>query len=171
MKMTKNLKILIFILIFIVLIASLAIIYKKPKVEPENQVYVYFTKLVNKEKSQIAPVIRQVKPGENSLKTALVELLKGPNQEEKEKGYFTEIPVKTRLLEIKESPDKVVINLSEDFEKNGGSASMIIRLEQFNYTVLGVVQDKPVYLELNGKKTEYIGGEGVEVSQPLKKSK
>ena len=44
------------------------------------------------------------------------------------------------------------------------------RLEQLIYTALDAADNKPVYLELDGKRVEFIGGEGVEVPQPFTKS-
>lgn len=169
MKISKGL-IIILILVFVVVAVGLGIAYKSSRVTPENLVSIYFVKLVDKDKTEIAPVTRQVPKNIKRLNFALTELLKGPSLEEQKNGYFTEIPYNTAVLGIQENEDKIIVNLSKDFEINGGSASMTTRLKQFNYTVLEVIQDKPVYLELSGKKAEYIGGEGVEVSQPLKKA-
>ena len=169
MKISKGL-IIILILIFVVAAVGLGIAYKNSKVTPDNIVSVYFVKLIDKDKTEVASVIRKVPKGSKRLNVALTELLKGPSLKEQKNGYFTEIPYKTVLLGIQETTDKIIVNLSEDFGTYGGSSSMTTRLKQFNYTVLEVIQDKPVYLELSGKKAEYIGGEGVEVSQPLKKT-
>ncbi|OGH98796.1 MAG: hypothetical protein A2104_01425 [Candidatus Melainabacteria bacterium GWF2_32_7] len=167
MKISKG---LIIILIFIILVIGLGIAYKNSKIMPENIVSIYLVKLIDKEKTEVVSVTRKVPHGNEPINIAISELLKGPTLEEKKNGYFTEIPDKTILLGIRETQDRIIVNLSEDFGINGGSSSMTTRLKQFNYTVLDVIKDKPVYLELGGKPAEYIGGEGVEVSQPLKKA-
>ena len=134
-----------------------------------NTVSVYFVKADKIGKITLVPVLRKVNPKEKTLNIAITELLKKPSLEEKKAGYFTEIPPNTHLLGIEESAGKIVINLSRDFESGGGSTSMGMRLNQLIYTTLDSVKKKAVYLELDGKKVEYIGGEGVEVPQPLSK--
>lgn len=134
-----------------------------------NTISVYFVKADKSGKIALVPVLRKVNPNEKTLNIAISELLKRPSLEERKAGYFTEIPQKTHLLDIEESADKIVINLSKDFESGGGSTSMEMRLNQLIYTTLNSVRNKAVYLELDGKKVEYIGGEGIEVPQPLSK--
>ena len=47
---------------------------------------------------------------------------------------------------------------------------MSMRLKQLVNTALDAAKNKPVYLELNNKKVDFIGGEGVIVSQPLSRN-
>jgi spore germination protein GerM len=169
MKIHRNLKFLIFALIFIGIVVGLGMTLNK-NFQQNYFISVYFVKMIDKEKSQLIPVKRYILPKSDSVNIAVTELLKGPTKNEQKKGFFTEIPSNTKLIEIKETPDEIYINLSHDFELNGGSASMITRLNQLEQTLHNIVKDKPVYLELNGKKTEYIGGEGIEVPRPLFKN-
>lgn len=136
---------------------------------PAKKIPVYFVKTVNNKDSELVSVQRGVIKAEKLvINVALKELLDGPNGQEKAKGYLTEIPKETKLLGIQNGKEGIIINLSRDFESGGGSESMVARLKQLIYTATENT-DKPVYLELNGSRVKYIGGEGVEVPQPLKK--
>ena len=102
----------------------------------------------------------------SQLKFALKALINGPSDKEKKHGVYTEIPAGTRLISITESPSKVVVNLTSDFENGGGTDSLYKRLFQLIKTVK-INSNLPLYLQLNGKQVDVIGGEGVMINQPL----
>jgi len=62
--------------------------------------------------------------------------------------------------------DRYVINLSKEFEMGGGSDSLYKRLYQLIKTVNNN-SDLPVYLNINGRMVNVIGGEGLSLKQPL----
>ncbi|MDD3013622.1 MAG: GerMN domain-containing protein [Candidatus Gastranaerophilales bacterium] len=167
--MKNNKKITVIILIMIALSLFVYVIKKQKQQVREDQVSIYFVKQVSTKKNQVVPVKRMIKL--DKIETAINELLKGPSIAEKDFGLFTEIPEKTKLIGIKESPDKVEINLSNDFGSGGGSESMKLRLRQVSYTAIDAADGKPVYLNLNDKKAKFIGGEGLEIPQPLVREK
>jgi len=172
MKNSKNLLILavsLFIAI-IFLISAFFLLNKGEKLTDKNSVFVYFVKSQNKTYFQVAPVRRKISSDKSKIAVAITELLKGPSKKEEKGGFYTEIPSATKLIGIIETPKSVVINLSEAFESGGGSTSMSVRLKQLTNTALDSTKNKPVYLELNGKKATFIGGEGVIVSQPLSRN-
>ena len=113
------------------------------------------------------PVIVKRKADKNDLETALVELMKGSKREERLQGGYSEIPKGTKLLSFKDDSNKIAINLSSEFEGGGGAQSIQARLLQLIKTVNQYAGNKPVYLYIDGKKAEYIGGEGIYVEQPL----
>ena len=104
---------------------------------------------------------------ENTLENALKELISGSKRSERLQGEYTEIPSGTRLLSFKEDSAKISINLSHEFEGGGGAQSVQARLLQLVKTVNLYKENKPVYLYIEGKKVEYLGGEGIYVEQPL----
>ena len=161
-------KISLFLSLFI-LIATAAFLFKDNS-HPKNSFNVYFVK-----DEKVLPLKRTVNPSVNGkisdLNYAIEELLKGPTVKESSKGYLTEIPFATNVLSIKENPESFIINLSNDFQSGGGSLSMALRLDQLIKTASGTSEGKKVYLFINGKKPEYIGGEGLIVPSPLNKSK
>jgi spore germination protein GerM len=111
------------------------------------------TKLVVANKSETKEV----------LETAFQQLLSGNN----DRGYTTTIPTGTKLLDLKTDKTGIHINLSGDFIAGGGSESMMGRLGQVIYTATTLEPKGKVWIDVDGKPLEYLGGEGIEVSQPM----
>ncbi|ODG97385.1 spore germination protein [Nostoc sp. KVJ20] len=103
--------------------------------------------------------IRQNQP----LESAFQSLLAGPT----EGTDSTTIPKGTKLLGLKTENDEVHVNLSEDFTSGGGSTSMMGRVGQVVYTATSLNPKAKVYIDVNGKPLDVLGGEGVELQQPL----
>lgn len=97
---------------------------------------------------------------------AIQELLQSPSKWEKSKGFTSEIPAGTKLLSIRESSGSILIDLSSDFETGGGAESTYLRIKQIIKTANSNTTT-PVYLYINGKQANVIGGEGVMLKQPL----
>lgn len=134
-------------------------------------VRVYFTKSRSPDDIYFVTVVRRIAPDENYYSAALRELFLGPNKAEEFKGIMTEIPIGTRLIDVTENPeeDEVLVNLSSQYLTGGGSATMQLRYLQLYKTLAKIAPDKKFYLLIEGKKIKAIGGEGLEVSEPLKK--
>lgn len=135
---------------------------------PKSYVSVYFVG-ENANKEEVYKIVkRQYSAQEDGTKLnfAIKSLLNGPNDKEKAMGIYTEIPQQTKLISLEEKPNKVVINLSSDFEQGGGTDGLYKRLYQLIKTAnKNTVLD--VYLYLNGKQIDVIGGEGIMINQPL----
>lgn len=135
---------------------------------PKSYVNVYFIGQ-NANKEEVYKVIKRPydsEKGGTKLKYSIENLLKGPTAPEKAKGIYSEIPQGTRLLSLEETPTKVTINLSGDFEQGGGTDGLYKRLYQLIKTAnKNTVLD--VYLYINGKQADVIGGEGIMLNQPL----
>jgi spore germination protein GerM len=102
------------------------------------------------------------------LRVTMEALLKGPTPHEADAGYFSEIPHDTRLLGVRETAKgNLILDLSGDFSDGGGSNSMLQRLHQVTRTVATVPQKRAVYLYVNGKLVDTLGGEGVMVQEPI----
>jgi spore germination protein GerM len=97
------------------------------------------------------------------LEAAFKTLLTGPT----EGTDSTTIPQGTQLLGLKAENNDVHVNLSEHFTTGGGSTSMMGRVGQVVYTATSLNPQAKVYIEVNGKPLEVLGGEGVELLQPL----
>jgi spore germination protein GerM len=179
MKTNKNTLIVIFCILMLTIGAVFVLAPRRldpvrPVITDTTQhrgILVYFSK--NKGSEIVTePVKRQLpKPKPDSPKElmsyAITELLEGPTEEEQELGYFSEIPQGTKLLSVKEYKDKLDIDLSKDFESGGGSSSMVQRVHEIAKTVASVPQKKPVYLKVEGKQLDVLGGEGVMVHEPI----
>lgn len=145
---------------------------KLPEEEPiaaekkENKIFVYFLSTDKNGNQFLKPVPRTVSDGTDSLEYAVNQLLKGPDSSERSSGAYSEIPEETRLLNITDSSDRIIINFSSNFGIGGGSDSIYSRMRQLIKTVLANTK-KPVYLYLDGKQADILGGEGITFSQPL----
>lgn len=131
-----------------------------------NSVYVYFLS-IDKEGNGIFKKVKRNANNNKKLDFAIKELLNGPNPEEKSQGAYNEIPKGTRLLSIKQNGNDVIIDLSSDFQYGGGTDSIYSRMRQLIKTALANAPKKNIYLYLDGKQVDVIGGEGIMVSQPL----
>ncbi|MEH1851936.1 MAG: GerMN domain-containing protein [Nostoc sp.] len=98
-----------------------------------------------------------------ALEAAFQSLLAGPT----EGTDSTTIPKGTKLLGLKAENNEVHVNLSEDFTTGGGSTSMMGRVGQVVYTATTLNPKAKVYIDVNGKPLDVLGGEGVEIQQPL----
>ena len=141
---------------------------QKKELKKENDVVtIYFLALDSDDKGIYKKVTRDVPIGENKLDFAIKELIKGPNIVEKSMGAYSEVPKETKLLGIKQTSDKVIIDFSSDFQYGGGTDSVYSRMMQLIKTSVTNVKNKDIYLYLDGKKIDMIGGEGIMISQPL----
>ena len=132
------------------------------------EVDVYFLALDSDDNGIYKKVVRTSSDGDKKLDFAIKELLKGPNLIEKSTGAYSEIPQNTKLLGIKHSANKIVIDLSSDFQYGGGTDSLYSRIKQLIKTILANnTSNKPVYLYLDGQQADVVGGEGIMIKQPL----
>lgn len=97
---------------------------------------------------------------------AIKELIAAPTAWEKSKGLSSEIPAGTKILSIREGDGNIMIDLSSAFEGGGGAESTYTRVKQLIKTAKANT-NLPVYLYINGRQADVIGGEGIMIKQPL----
>ncbi len=97
------------------------------------------------------------------LTGAMQQLLSGPSNT----TYSTTVPDGTKLRELTIKPDGIHLDLSKEFTQGGGSAAMTGRLAQVLYTVTSLEPNTPVWLSVDGKLVDTLGGEGLVLDQPL----
>lgn len=102
------------------------------------------------------------KPGE-LLKGAFNSLLSGPT----DPAFATTIPKGTKLREVTSKPDGVHVDLSQEFTDGGGSTSMTGRVAQVIYTASSLDPSAKVWISVEGKPLEVLGGEGLMLDQPI----
>jgi spore germination protein GerM len=98
-----------------------------------------------------------------SLQTALEQLF----TQTPPSSQSSAIPPGTQLLSVKNDAQGVHVNLSQAFTQGGGSESMTGRLGQLIYTATSLNPQSPVWIEVEGKPLETLGGEGLMIDQPM----
>ncbi|MDR1168739.1 MAG: GerMN domain-containing protein [Heliobacteriaceae bacterium] len=139
--------------------------------QPKVYVNVFFIGQ-NENKEEVYKAVKREydeKADGSKVKFAMNSLVNGPKPAEKSKGVYSEIPPATRVIAVTEQPDKVIINLNSSFETGGGTDSIYKRIYQIIKTAKRNTS-KPVYLYIEGKKADVIGGEGIMLNQPLSNS-
>ncbi len=97
------------------------------------------------------------------LESAFNSLLAGPTNS----TFTTTIPQGTKLRRVSLKNDGVHVDLSQEFTVGGGSSSMSGRLAQVVYTATSLDPNTQVWIEVDGKQLEVLGGEGLMLDQPL----
>ena len=126
---------------------------------------VYWLKITKRE-IELVPssvTIEQSSGDREIIESALNRLLTGP----KDGDYTTTIPQGTKLLGLNVEGSEIRLNLSQEFTTGGGSASMIARLGQILYTASSLDPQSKVWIEVEGKPLEALGGEGITITQPM----
>lgn len=93
-------------------------------------------------------------------------LVRGPTAEESSRGLSSAVPSGVRVLDAHLDGGVLQVDLSSDFERGGGTASMIGRLNQLYYTLSQPSDVDVVVLELEGEVVEVFGGEGIMLDVP-----
>lgn len=133
--------------------------------EAEQKVPIYWLKETG-QTLEVVPATVKLKGSDlpdTLLIAAFNNLLAGPT----ETTLSSEIPKDTKLRSLTVKGDSVYVDLSPDFKTGGGSESMIGRLGQVLYTATSLQPDAKVWISIEGKPLEVLGGEGLEVAQPL----
>lgn len=99
---------------------------------------------------------------------ALEFLLAGPNGEEAQKGYYSQIPSGVRMLGVWVENKIARADLSRELEQYGGGAARVQGiLKQIVYTLTEFPQISKVKILIEGHEREYLGPEGYIIDRPL----
>jgi len=128
---------------------------------------VYFVKSTGKDDISLVPITRRISSDDSPIDATLGELFLGPTKKEQLKGLMSEIPEGTRLIKSEVSEDEIVVDLSSQFVTGGGSAAVQLKYLQLYKTLNDIAPDKKIFLHVDGKPIKTIGGEGLEVTQPI----
>ena len=70
-------------------------------------------------------------------------------------------------LKITKDGKTIIVNLTSNFGNGGGTQSVNNRVRQISRTVKSFAPNSSVYLHIEGKEVEYLGGDGVYIKQPI----
>ncbi len=109
----------------------------------------------------------KVANSESNLKSALNAAIAPPADRP---NLYSAIPPNTKILNLTVKDKDIYLDLSKEFTKGGGTASMRGRVVQVLYTATTMNTNANLYLSVEGKRISYLGGEGLEIPQPLTRS-
>lgn len=115
---------------------------------------------------KMQPVARTVPYTTAVLKASIEQLLKGPTAAEAKAGIDTQIPKSTKLRGVTLAEGIATVDLSEQFASGGGTLAMTNRLAQVVYTATQFKSVDAVVFEIEGKRVEVFGGEGILLEGP-----
>jgi spore germination protein GerM len=130
----------------------------------EQKAQVYWLNTVNN-RIEVVPsaiALDNADTKDEILKGAFNRLLAGPT----DSAVTTTIPEGTKLRNLSVDANGVRVDLSEEFTTGGGSASMMGRVAQVLYTASSLDPKAKVWISVEGKPLEVLGGEGLMLDQP-----
>ncbi|HEY9615183.1 GerMN domain-containing protein [Allocoleopsis sp.] len=131
----------------------------------EESVNVYWVNNVNN-RIEVVPssvTLKKADKPSDILEGAFTSLLAGPVNP----AFATTIPKGTKLKNVALEADGVHVDLSKEFTDGGGSASMTGRVAQVIYTASSLDPAAKVWISVEGKPLEVLGGEGLMLDQPI----
>lgn len=111
----------------------------------------------------LVPVTRRLgtRDAASFAREAVAALAEGPTTAEAEEGLASSVPADTRVVDAELREGTLRVELSDAFDRGGGTASMRGRLEQVRWTLTGPTSVEAVQLRLHGVPLEVLGGEGL----------
>jgi spore germination protein GerM len=134
------------------------------KAPTEKSVQIYWLKTAGSEiKLAAAPVLLKEEQPNVVLKAAFEKMLQGST----DPTLTSTIPANTKLQELKIQPDGIHVDLSSEFTTGGGSTAMMGRVAQVIYTATTLDPNASVWISIDNKPLDVLGGEGLVLDQPM----
>jgi len=105
----------------------------------------------------VFPTIREIPWTESVGRAAIEELLKGPNDDEKKRNYFTNINPNVRINALTIENGVAIIDVSEELDRNiGGSCRVTAIRSQITETLKQFPTIHEVVIAINGKTEDIL---------------
>ncbi len=135
----------------------------------QREFYIFFLKFDRKnEKMSVLPVKRQLSSF-SPLQSSLMELIKGPDRNEKRNGFLSAIPEDLKIRNIKVVGRNAVLDLNEAIETDANGEILLTRIDQLVYTATQFDGIDGVIIKVNGREKKFLGGEGLSISGPIQR--
>jgi spore germination protein GerM len=120
----------------------------------------------------LVPVFREIQAGFDIPMAAMEVLVDGPDDGETEgiPSISTAIPDGSSVLGVIVEDGLARVDLSDEFDDGGGSASMFARLAQVVYTLTRIDGVDQVEFLIAGEPVEVFSSEGIEIDGPQERS-
>jgi spore germination protein GerM len=139
----------------------------QPQTSPapaEQTVQIYWLKNVEN-RIELTPspaTLKTTAQPNDILKAAFEQMLQGSP----DPTLASTIPQGTKLRSLEVKSDGIHVDLSQEFTTGGGSASMTGRVGQVIYTATTLDPKAQVWISVEGKPLDVLGGEGLLLDQP-----
>ncbi len=120
---------------------------------------------LNSQGDRLVAVKRTIK--EKATTSVLYSALQSLIKETPPDNLYSVIPKDTEILDLQADGQDIRLNLSSAFAQGGGTTAIQGRLLQVLYTLTSLEPSARVFLSIEGKPVTYLGGEGIEVKQPM----
>lgn len=135
----------------------------------QKDVSIYLLKLDEKtERIYLSPVKRTVTE-RDILASALENLIKGPTQKERERGYITAVPQGLKIRGISINGKTAEIDFTGAIEENAAGDILIKRVQQIVYTSTQFDSVNSIVIKINGQRRKSMGSDGFSIGGPLKR--
>jgi hypothetical protein len=114
----------------------------------------------------LVAVLREVPGTKTVARAAVTAVLAGPTSAEKNRAITSAIPDGSQLLGLSIDGGVATVDLSNEFESGGGSASVLTRLGQMVYTLTQFPTVKSVVFQIEGVTKQTFSSEGVVLDKP-----
>lgn len=141
---------------------------KPPKPEVKSLTASLYYVKINEDDgtAQLYPVRRTVEYRDSPLTRTIENLLIGPTDSEKKAGTISFIPEETRLIWARIDEGHLTLNFSSGFENNySGREAILFQLSQVMFTAFDFQQVKKLSILIDGKRKQYITGEGIPIKE------
>jgi len=115
---------------------------------------------------KLVPVTRLVEYKDSPITKTINALLKGPTRSEQNSGIISLIPEGTSLISARLKNGLLTLNFDGRFEENyNGREAILFQLSQVLLTSFSFQQVQGVSIHIDGKKKQYLTGEGIPLKQ------
>lgn len=131
----------------------------------EQTVQIYWLKSAGNQ-IELAPntvALNATRQPSDILKAAFEKMLQGTT----DPTLASTIPQGTKLRDVKVTSDGVHVDFSKEFTSGGGSTSMTGRIAQVIYTATTLDPNAQVWISVDGRPLDVLGGEGLLLDQPM----
>jgi len=137
--------------------------------EIQKEISVYLLKLDEKtERIYLSPVKRKISD-KDILATALENLIKGPTQNELERGFITAVPSGLKIRSIAINGKTAEIDFNGAIEEGAAGDILLKRVQQIVYTSTQFESVNSIVIKINGQRRKSMGSDGFSISGPLKR--
>lgn len=142
------------------------------EVQPRRRTsHIYFIRVTDDGTIYPEQVERIVSYVDSPMTQTLNTLLKGPTPEELNTGLLNLIPEDARLISAAVEDGVAYLNFNESFRFNPmGVEGFVAQLQQVIYSTTEFSTVNRVQILIEGKRVDYLGGEGIYIGEPIGRS-